>query len=83
MKKLIWLLINNDSKRDDDDSDNNNDNVDDGNKTLFTVFSFILFGILIIGIFVVIFIMYKQGICSKEKSDDNPNSISLINRMSE
>ena len=69
----------------DNDSDNNNDNnnVDDDNKTLFTVLALILFGILIIGVFVVIFIMFKQGICSKEKSDDNPNSISLINRMSE
>ena len=80
----LTINYNNDSKKDDDDdSNNNNDNVDDGNKTLFTVLAFILFGILIIGIFVVIFIMYKQGICSKEKSDDNPNSISLINRMSE
>ena len=79
----LTINYNNDSKRDDDDSDNNNDNVDDGNKTLFTVLAFILFGILIIGIFVVIFIMYKQGICSKEKSDDNPHSISLIKRMTE
>ena len=55
----LTINYNNDSKRD-DDSDNNN--VDDDNKTLFTVLAFILFGILIIGIFVVIFIMYKQGI---------------------
>lgn len=58
-------------------------NYESDSPTLLLVFLFIIIGVCIIAVFVVIYILFKQGICSREESEENQKSISLINRINE
>ena len=55
----------------------------DDDMILLMVLLYIIVGVCVIAVFIVIYILCKQGICSKDKSEEEPNSISLINRPSE
>lgn len=59
-------------------NEKNNDDM-----TLLLVLLYIIIGVCVIAVFIVIYILCKQGICSKDKSEEEPNSISLINRPTE
>jgi hypothetical protein len=58
-----------------------NENNDD--MILLLTLLYIIIGVCVIAVFIVIYILCQQGICSKNKSDEIPNSISLINRTTE
>ena len=58
-----------------------NENSDD--MILLLTLLYIIIGVCVIAVFIVIYILCQQGICSKNKSDEIPNSISLINRTTE
>ena len=55
----------------------------DDDMILLMVLLYIIVGVCVIAVFIVIYILCKQGICSKDKSEEAPNSISLINRPTE
>jgi hypothetical protein len=55
----------------------------DDDMTLLMVLLYIIIGVCVIAVFIVIYIVCEQGICSKDKSEETPNSISLINRPTE
>ena len=55
----------------------------DDDMILLMVLLYIIVGVCVIAVFIVIYILCKQGICSKDKSEEEPNSISLINRPTE
>lgn len=48
--------------------------------TLLWVCVYGIAGLCVIAIFIVIYILIKQGCCKREKDDDQPKSISLVNR---
>lgn len=46
--------------------------------TITWVFLYSIVAACVIAIFVVIYVLYKQGICKRSKNDDTPQSISLM-----
>ena len=50
---------------------------------LLMILLYFIAGVCVIAVFIVIYILCQQGICSKDKSEENPSSISLINRPTE
>ncbi len=62
---------------------NENDNENDDDTTLLMVFLYIVIGLVIVALVIVLIILCKSGMCSREKGDENPNSISLVNRDTE
>ena len=61
--------------------DSNDNNGDD--KTLLLVLLYFIIGCCVIAAFITIYILCLQGICKREKGEEEPNSISLINRNTE
>ena len=57
--------------------------VNDDDMILLMILLYFIAGVCVIAVFIVIYILCQQGICSKDKSEENPNSISLINRPTE
>lgn len=58
--------------------DSNNDD-----NTVLLVLLYSIIGFCVIAVFITIYILCKQGICKRESSEEESNSISLINRNSE
>lgn len=67
--KTVNITINNKQKEKNDDD-----------MILLMVLLYIIIGVCVIAVFIVIYILCQQGICSKDKTEESPNSISLINR---
>ena len=59
----------------------NNENDDD--TTLLMVVIYIVVGLVIVALVIVLIILYKSGKCSREKGEENQNSISILNRDSD
>ena len=59
----------------------NNENDDD--TTLLMVVIYIVVGLVIVALVIVLIILYKSGKCSREKGEENPNSVSILNRDSD
>ena len=59
----------------------NNENDDD--TTLLMVVIYIVVGLVIVALVILLIILYKRGRCSREKGEENPNSISILNRDSD
>ena len=57
--------------------------VNDDDMILLMILLYFIAGVCVIAVFIVIYILCQQGICSKDKSEENPSSISLINRPTE
>ena len=44
---------------------------------------YIVVGLVIVALVIVLIILYKSGKCSREKGEENPNSVSILNRDSD
>ena len=62
----------------------NNENDDgDDNITVLMAVIYSVIGLVIVALVIVLIILYKSGKCSRKKEEENPNSISILNRDSE
>ena len=75
--ETVNATINYKKNKENDEDDN------DDNSTVLMAVIYSVIGLVIVALVIVLIILYKSGKCSRKKEEENPNSISILNRDSD